>query len=173
MKTERYRVSLCDQIHFEPGAEMLYPEYLLYNKAWVDYELTKGDWHLLSSPLKDVVAGDFYTDNTGEEAQEYFTPITFDRNASYDNSNQNSRFSPTAYQRGWKNETTEVPLYVDASTKRNVAIKGNWSSVYNDVTEKYEPGAGFSLKVQDIDQNTAKFRLPKDDGTYYYYETED
>lgn len=169
MKTERYRVSLCDQIHFEPGAEMLYPEYLLYNKAWVDYELTKGDWHLLSSPLKDVVAGDFYTDNTGEEAQEYFTPITFDGNASYDNSNQNSRFSPTVYQRGWKNETTEVPLQMDASDIKNVAIKGNWSSVYNNVAERYEPGAGFSLKVQGIDQNTAKFRLPKGDDTYYYY----
>ena len=168
MKTERYRVALCDQIHFMPGAEMLYPEFLLYNKAWVDYELEKADWHLLASPLKDVVAGDFYTDEGGTEAQEYFTEITFDKNDN-DNSNQNSRLSPTVYQRAWKNKTTEVPLQMDASTKKNVAIQGNWSSVYNNVAERYEPGAGFSLKVQDMTNSTALFRLPKDDSKYSYY----
>ena len=60
--TKPYRVALCDQIHFEPGAEMLRAEYLLYDKAWVDYELEGGRWYTLASPLQGVVAGDFYTD---------------------------------------------------------------------------------------------------------------
>lgn len=170
LKTERYRVSLLDEIHFEPGAEMLHAEYLLYNKAWVDYQLGKGRWYTLASPLKAVVAGDFYTDSDdGVEKQEYFTDITFTGNGLYNNDNLlNNRFNPSVYQRAWKGESTEVPLYIDATTKKNVAISGNWSALTNDVAEKYGPGTGFSLKVQDVTDN-ATFRLPKADTEYYYY----
>ena len=167
LKTERYRVALCDEIHFEPGAEMLYAEYLLYNKAWVDYELADDRWHLLASPLQGVVAGDFYAPTTGRQETEYFQPINFDT-PTY------NRFHPSVYQRGWKNETTKVKLYTtDGQDPENVAIAGNWSSLYNDVAEKYDPGTGFSLKVQDLDAQAngqALFRLPKADGSYFYYE---
>lgn len=170
LKTERYRVSLLNQIHFEPGAEMLHAEYLLYDTAWVDYQLGKGRWYTLGSPLKAVYAGDFYTDSDdGVEKQEYFTDITFTENAQYNNGAvTNNRFKPSVYQRAWKGESTEVPLYTDATTKKNVAISGNWSALTNDVAEKYEPGTGFSLKVQDV-TNNATFRLPKADTQYYYY----
>lgn len=171
LKTERYRVSLLNQIHFEPGAEMLHAEYLLYDTAWVDYQLGKGRWYTLASPLKAVYAGDFYTDSDdGVEKQEYFTDITFTENAQYNNGAvTNNRFKPSVYQRAWKGESTEVPLYTDATTnKKNVAISGNWSALTNDVAEKYKPGTGFSLKVQDV-TNNATFRLPKADTQYYYY----
>ena len=50
------------------------------------------------------------------------------------------------------------------------AIAGNWSALYNKVDEAYTPGTGFSLKVQDIaDNSSAIFRLPKADGSYSYY----
>lgn len=173
LKTERYRVSLLDEIHFEPGAEMKHAEYLLYNKAWVDYQLDKGRWYTLASPLKAVVAGDFYTDSdSGKEMQEYFTDITFAGNGRYNNGTlPNNRFSPSVYQRAWKGESTEVPLYTDATNTKNVAISGNWSALYNKVDEAYTPGTGFSLKVQDlpVDSLTAIFRLPKADGSYSYY----
>ena len=45
LKTERYRVSLLDEIHFEPGAEMLHSEYLIHNKAYVDYKVSPGKWY--------------------------------------------------------------------------------------------------------------------------------
>ena len=164
LTTERYRVALCDEIHFEPGAEMLYAEYLLYNKAWVDYELDGGRWYTLASPLQGVVAGDFYAPTSGRQETEYFQPINF-VTSTY------NRFNPSVYQRGWKNEATEVKLYTtDGSNYNNVAIAGNWSSLYNDVAEKYDPGTGFSLKVQDLDSDKALFRLPKADGSYSYYE---
>ena len=160
LKTERYRVSLLNQIHFEPGAEMLHAEYLLYNKAWVDYQLGKGRWYTLASPLKAVYAGDFYTDKSGTEGSEYFKDITF-------NTTDNKRFNPSVYQRAWKGNATLQTL--NSGTK-NVAISGNWSALYNDVAEAYTPGTGFSLKVQDIgDNNSATFRLPKADGSYKYY----
>lgn len=161
--TKPYRVALCDEIHFEPGAEMLYAEYLLYNKAWVDYELEDGRWYTLASPLQGVVAGDFYAPTSGRQETEYFQPINF-VTPTY------NRFNPSVYQRGWKNSTTEISLYTDGSNKKNVAIAGNWSSLYNDVDEAYTPGTGFSLKVQDLDSEKALFRLPKADESYSYYE---
>lgn len=159
LKTERYRVSLLNQIHFEPGAEMLHAEYLLYNKAWVDYQLTGRRWYTLASPLKAVVAGDFYTDSsTGTEGSEYFKDIEF-------NTTDNNRFKPSVYQRGWKGSATLQTL--NSGTK-DVAISGNWSALYNYVAEAYTPGTGFSLKVQDVTGN-ATFRLPKADDSYTYY----
>ena len=165
-----YYTNTVNEIHFEPGAEMLHAEYLLYNKAWVDYQLGKGRWYTLASPLKAVVAGDFYTDSDdGVEKQEYFTDITFTGNAQYNNGAvTNNRFKPSVYQRAWKGESTEVWLHIDATTKKNVAISGNWSALTNDVAEKYEPGTGFSLKVQDV-TDSATFRLPKADPSYTYY----
>lgn len=179
LSTKPYRVNLCDQIHFEPKAEMLHAELLDYNKAWVDYKLESGKWHTLASPLQGVVAGDFYTDGevteltngiAGTENQEYFTDITFakDEKASYNNANNNSRFNPSVYQRGWKGETNMV----STGEPNNVAVSGNWSAVYNNVEEKYEPGTGFSLKVLDMPENSnteAIFRLPKADEKYSYY----
>lgn len=162
LKTERYRVSLLDEIHFEPGAEMLHSEYLIHNKAYVDYKVIPGKWYSWATPIDGVVAGDFYTDSDGDEKQEYFTDITFDRNS-------NNRFKPSVYQRMWKGESTEIPLYTDATTNKNVAISGNWSALTNDVAEKYEPGKGFSLKVQDVTTNEAIFRLPKADTKYDLY----
>ena len=166
--TKPYRVSLLDEIHFEPGAEMLHAEYLLYTKAWVDYELGKGNWYTLASPLQGVVAGDFYTDSdNGVEKQEYFTDITFSAN-NYNNGNiANNRFKPSVYQRAWKGNAILQTLN---NGTPDVAISGNWSSLYNDVDEVYVPGTGFSLKVQDIADNTsALFRLPKADSKYYYF----
>lgn len=156
LKTERYRVSLLNQIHFEPGAEMKHAEYLLYNKAWVDYQLNKGRWYTLASPLKDVVAGDFYTDKSGKESSEYFQPIEFYYGKT---PADNDRFSPSVYQRGWKGNATLQTLN---SETKDVAISGNWSALYNKVDEAYTPGTGFSLKVQDATGNVT-FRLPKAD----------
>lgn len=157
LKTERYRVSLLNQIHFEPGAEMLHAEYLLYDTAWVDYELTGGRWYTLASPLKAVYAGDFYTDKSGTEGNEYFQPI-------YYSESDNSRFNPSVYQRGWKGSKATMVGTPDGER----AIAGNWSALYNKVDEAYTPGTGFSLKVQDVTGN-ATFRLPKADGSYKYY----
>ena len=169
LKTERYRVSLLNQIHFEPGAEMLHAEYLLYDTAWVDYELTGGRWYTLASPLQGVVAGDFYTDSsTGKEGSEYFQNITF-------STTDNNRFNPSVYQRAWKGNATLVEGLVDDvainGDDNTTAVKGNWSALYNDVAEPYTPGTGFSLKVQDLASadNKALFRLPKADTEYYYY----
>ena len=182
---EPYYSNTVDQIHFEPKAEMLHAELLDYEKAWVDYKLESNQWHTLASPLQGVVAGDFYTDSeagsdannvAGTENQEYFTDIYFEE-SKYTPTQPNgynianSRISPSVYQRGWKGETNMVST---DNKSNDVAVAGNWSAVYNDVAEPYNPGTGFSLKVlnmptgADADGN-AVFRLPKADETFTYF----
>ena len=177
-KVGKYYTNRANEIHFEPNAEMLYAELLDYNKAWVDYELEKERWYTLASPLNGVVAGDFYTDSDkGTEEQEYFTDIYFDKDDYEDGSQPNgydkanNRFKPSVYQRGWKDSETYVIKGSDENDKEDVSItSGIWSGAYNDVKEPYTPGTGFSLKVQDIDNKTAIFRLPKADTEYGYFE---
>lgn len=161
MSTKPFRVNLCNEIHFEPGAEMMHAELLTYEKAWVDYQLEKGRWYALSSPLKGVVSGDFYTDQSGMEEQEYFTPINW-------SDNDNSRTAPSVYQRGWKNANATMVGVSNGTEER--AIAGNWSAVYNKADEGYDAGTGFSLKVLDLPADTtgAIFRLPKADTKYTY-----
>ncbi len=178
MSTKPFRVNLCDEIHFEPGAELVNAEYLLYNKAWVDYKLDGSRWYTLASPLQGVVAGDFYTDSsTGKEGSEYFKDIKFNTEDD-DNIENNSRFNPSVYQRAWKGKAKLVEgLEDDVAINggdNTTAVKGNWSALYNDVAEPYTPGTGFSLKVQDLASadNKALFRLPKADPSYSYYSQE-
>lgn len=162
MSTKPFRVNLCNEIHFEPGAEMMHAELLDYKKAWVDYQLEKGRWYALSSPLKDVVSGDFYTDPSGTEKQEYFTPINW-------SDKDNSRTAPSVYQRGWKDANATMVGVGSGDTGKR-AIAGNWSAVYNKADEGYDAGTGFSLKVLDLPEgtNNATFRLPKADESYTY-----
>lgn len=159
-----YYTNTVNEIHFEPGAEMKHAELLDYKKAWVDYQLAGDRWYALSSPLKDVVSGDFYTDQSGMEEQEYFTPINW--------SKDNSRTAPSVYQRGWKDANANATMVgVGTNDTEERAIAGNWSAVYNKADEKYNAGTGFSLKVLDLpSSNTtgAIFRLPKADTEYTY-----
>ena len=157
---ESYYTNTVSEIHFEPNTEMLHAELLTYDKAWVDYELTKGRWYTLASPLQGVVAGDFYTDESGTEESPYFEKIEF-------NEDDNSRVEPAVYQRGWKPQ--DATLQTVSNGTKETAISGNWSSVYNKVDEAYTPGTGFSLKVPGENTEKVLFRLPKDDGSYTYY----
>ncbi|MDO4160714.1 MAG: hypothetical protein Q4D41_09685 [Prevotellaceae bacterium] len=159
LSTELYRTAWIDQIHFESGAQMLHPEYLIYNKAWVDYNLTGNTWHTLSSPLQGVVAGDFYTGKSNRtESGAYFSDITF-------SSTSNSRLNPAVYQRAW--DTKDAFLTKLDGATSTMALTANWSGVYNDLDVSYSPGIGFSLKVPGTDDAT--FRLPKADTSYKYY----
>lgn len=162
--TERFRVNLCEQIHIEPEAEVVHAEYLAYKKAWVDYEIEAGKWHLLSTPLNDVFSGDFYTKKeTGKENAEYFQPIHFDEKI-------NNRYQPSVYQRAWSQTAVMMVSPGTQLEPKTMAVRGNWSSVFNKTIDKYKPTQGFSLKVQDVKDASQKalIRLPKEDVKYAY-----
>ncbi|MDE6637263.1 MAG: hypothetical protein K2K32_03395 [Muribaculaceae bacterium] len=164
----------CEQIHFDSNAEILNQQYLDYQKAWVDMEMIPDRWYNVASPLQDVVAGDMYLPKAdARQATELFTDINF-------NTTVNDRFQPAVYQRGWDKGSEKVyNLAVNSNNcpkKESVALASTWSHVYNDVTETYAPGMGFSVKtdvtrIADFPTDgLVKFRFPKNDDNYSYFE---
>lgn len=164
LTTQRYRVNICRDIHFEPGAQMLHAEQLLYNKAWTDVEITPGQWTAVSTPLQDVVAGDWYAPTaTGKQETEYFKDITF-------NDNDYNRLNPAVYQRSWSTGANIVENLQGTNTP--VSFDTEWSSAYNDASVPYVAGGGFSVKgilnqgQQPSSTEKLLFRFPKADTEY-------
>lgn len=163
LTTQRYRVNICRDIHFEPGAQMLHAEQLLYNKAWTDVEITPGQWTAVSTPLQDVVAGDWYAPTaTGKQETEYFKDITF-------NTTDYNRLNPAVYQRSWSTGATIVEKQTPNTT---VSFDTEWSSAYNDASVPYVAGGGFSIQgilnqgQQPSSTDKLLFRFPKADTSY-------
>lgn len=155
LTTQRYRVNICRDIHFELGAQMLHAEQLLYNKAWTDVEVTPGQWTAVSTPLQGVVAGDWYAPTTGKQETEYFKDITF-------NKTDYSRLNPAVYQRSW---STEASIVENGGGTTPVSFTTEWSSAYNDASVPYIAGGGFSIKGV-TSKSSLLFRFPKADTNY-------
>lgn len=156
LSTQRYRVNICRDIHFEPGAQMLHAEQLLYTKAWTDVEITPGQWTAVSTPLQGIVAGDWYAPTaTGKQETEYFKDITF-------NTTDYNRLNPAVYQRSW---STGATIVEKQAPNTSVSFATEWSSAYNDASVPYVAGGGFSIK--GVTSNSSLlFRFPKADTEY-------
>lgn len=155
LTTQRYRVNICRDIHFELGAQMLHAEQLLYNKAWTDVEVTPGQWTAVSTPLQGVVAGDWYAPTTGKQETEYFKDINF-TDGGY------SRLNPAVYQRSW---STGASIVENGGGTTPVSFTTEWSSAYNDASVPYIAGGGFSIKGV-TSKSSLLFRFPKADTSY-------
>lgn len=182
---EKWAGNFCDQIYFKPEAELLYANYLTYNKAYVEKELTPNTWSIMSSPLQQTYAGDLYVPkNNGQEQSEAFQPITYQEGV-------NDRSAYTVYQRSWDGDAQEVidnvtnysanhDGTVNVTTDNELSINsGYWSHVYNKVDEQYTKGQAFAVKAGDKytagaqDANAkAVVRLPKADTQFNYYDSE-
>lgn len=182
---EKWAGNFCDQIYFKPEAELLYANYLTYNKAYVEKELTPNTWSIMSSPLQQTYAGDLYVPkNNGQEQSEAFQPMTYDENV-------NDRSAYPVYQRSWDGDAQEVKDNVtnysanhdgtvDVTTDNKLSINsGYWSHVYNKVDEQYTKGQAFAVKAGDKytvgaqgANATAVIRLPKADTQFSYYDSE-
>ena len=163
LSTQRYRVNICRDIHFEPDAQMLHAEQLIYNKAWTDVEITPGQWTAVSTPLQDVVAGDWYAPTaTGKQETEYFKDITF-------NTTDYNRLNPAVYQRSW---STGANIVENDNGTTPVSFDTEWSSAYNDASVPYVAGGGFSVQgilnqgQQPSSTDKLLFRFPKADTSY-------
>ena len=163
LTTQRFRVNICNGIHFNEGAQMLHAEQLIYTKASMDVPVPTKEWTLVSTPLQDVVAGDWYTSmSTGSQAGlRLFNDVKFGPD--------NDRLAPAIYQRSW---TGAASIIKQGGGQTPVSFGALWSSAYNDAGVPYSAGAGFSVKAADV-ANTGKlvFRMPKDDASYDYSST--
>lgn len=165
LTTQRFRVNICNDIHFAPGAQMLHAEQLLYNKAWMDVSVPTKTWTLVSTPLSGVVAGDWYTSTRGTQTElPYFKDITFGTG--------NDRRNPAVYQRSWDENARIVdsPINNGNGTVGFHTSTPVWSAAYNDASVPYVAGGGYSLSARDVtDGNgTLSFRFPKADTQYDY-----
>lgn len=183
-KCETFHGNLCDQIFFKARAELLNQQYLIYNKAFVEKEVESNKWNIVSTPMKNIYAGDFFVPlTTGrEESNTAFSAMNFDKTSD-------NRVAAPVYQRNWDSNETQI---VDGGTQykvhdfdgNNISIESisdasmnveslYWSHVYNKLDENYSEGKGFALKAGDQYKTlSAKwlFRLPKEDEEYKYFE---
>lgn len=158
-----YYTNVCEQIHFAPTATMFHQERLNYQKAWVEFEMDESKPYWMSSPLKDVYAGDMYaTKGTGRQETELFKEINYDE-TNYD------RWNPAFYQKAW-DKAVSYSNDADGNDISEVEeVNINWSIEYNDVTVPYSEGKGFYSRVENISGDKALVRLPKADTDYKYY----
>ena len=157
----------CDQIHFNSEAQMISQQYLHYNKAWADVEVVPGRWYTFTSPITNVVAGDFYLPSeSGRQDTPLFEDITY-------KTSLNDRFKPAVYQRTWN--AKDATLWHEDATSTQVGMALNWSHVYNETNVNYDTGKGSSIKADVSAMPTTKqpskvkFRFPKADTKYTYY----
>ncbi|MBO5467942.1 MAG: T9SS type A sorting domain-containing protein [Prevotella sp.] len=168
---ERFYGNTCKEIYFKPQAQLRWQHYLTYERAWVDMELETNRWYTLAAPLNDLVAGDMYVPTTGRQETEAFKPITFGKGYN--------RVTYPIYQRSWDKAGSKVMTLsggynadIDYGTWGDIETTwSQWSHVYNDVEEKYEPGKGYSIRVHHTPQaDKTLIRLPKDDTGYNYFD---
>ena len=185
-KCETFHGNLCDQIFFKAQAELLYQPYLIYNKAFVEKEVESNKWNLVSTPMKNIYAGDFFVPQTTgrEESKTAFAAMKFDGTSD-------NRVAAPVYQRNWDSNATQVVdrvtnykahdyngtnISIDTISDASMNVESlYWSHVYNKLNENYSEGKGFALKAGDqYKQLSAKwlFRLPKEDEEYKYFKTD-
>ena len=182
-KCETFHGNLCDQIFFKARAELLNQPYLIYNKAFVEKEVESNKWNLVSTPMKNIYAGDFFVPQTTgrEESKTAFSAMKFDGTSD-------NRVAAPVYQRNWDSNATQVVdrvtnykahdyngtnISIDTISDASMNVESlYWSHVYNKLNENYSEGKGFALKAGDQYKTlSAKwlFRLPKEDVEYTYF----
>ena len=155
---EFYGGNYCDNIHFEPGGAVLNTQYLNYSYAYVEMEITAGEYHMISTPLCGMVTGDMFV---SPEMPAYFTPLNGD---TY----REVRHNPLVRQKMYSRTVETATLGVN--DKNTVAAIADWSRTFNAVAQEYDPAQGIKMMVGNAGDNTKyRLRFPKEYTTYNYY----
>lgn len=153
----------CNNICFEDGGQLVNSFYLNQEesgKVWVNLKLEGGRYYLLSSPLKDMVSGDWFISNVNVAKWETIAQSNYPE----------SRTSPYVYQRLWN---TSAPIKKPAGygneDDKVMPDETLWTPPYNAVNQQYGIGQGFSLMAEKDKNDTYSFCFPKTHTTYHYY----
>ncbi|MBR3521153.1 MAG: hypothetical protein IKN75_01320 [Prevotella sp.] len=184
---EKFQGNVCREIYFKPGAELLRPHRLQYEKAWVEKEMDANKWYLVSVPMKNTYAGDMYVPATaitdyslatpatvvGRQVTEAFQPITFST-PTY------SRTRYPIYQRSWgmNNGTVHVKQNDIRANSYSANLSygtvttniAEWGHTYNDVQVSYNALTAFAIRAHKNQTGKALIRLPKADTSFDYYD---
>lgn len=155
---EFYGDNYCNNIHFEPGAAVLNTQYLNYSYAYVEMEVTAGEYHMISTPLCGMVTGDMFV---SPEMPAYFTPLNRD---TY----REVRHNPLVRQKMYSRTVETATL--GENDKNTVAATADWSRTFNAVAQEYDPAQGIKMMVGNAGDNTKyRLRFPKEYTEYHYY----
>lgn len=155
---EFYGGNYCDNIHFEPGGAVLNTQYLNYSYAYVEMEITAGEYHMISTPLCGMVTGDMFVSS---EMPAYFTQLD-------DKTYPEVRHNPLVRQKMYSRTVETATLGVN--DKNTVAAIADWSRTFNAVAQEYDPAQGIKMMVGNAGDNTKyRLRFPKEYTTYNYY----
>lgn len=148
----------CDNIHFEPGAAVLNTQYLNYSYAYVEMEITAGEYHMISTPLCGMVTGDMFV---SPEMPAYFTPLDVE---TYPEVRHNPLVRQKMYSRAVETATS------GENDNKTVAAIADWSRTFNAVAQEYEPAQGIKMMVGNEGDGTKyRLRFPKEYTEYSYY----
>lgn len=155
---EFYGGNYCDNIHFEPGGAVLNTQYLNYSYAYVEMEITAGEYHMISTPLHGMVTGDMFV---SPEMPAYFTPLKEDTYPEV-------RHNPVVRQKMYSRAVETATL--GENDKNTVAATADWSRTFNAVAQEYDPAQGIKMMVGNAGDNTKyRLRFPKEYTEYHYY----
>ena len=184
---EKFQGNVCREIYFKPGAELLRPHRLQYEKAWVEKEMDANKWYLVSVPMKNTYAGDMYVPTSmtdyslatpapvaGRQVTEAFQPITF-------NTTTYSRTRYPIYQRSWgmnngtvhakQNDIRANSYSANLNYSTVTTNMAEWGHTFNDVQVSYNTLTAFAIRAHKKDQtDKTLIRLPKADTSYDYYD---
>ena len=172
-----YYINKVKAIYFKPEAQLRRQQFLTYDTARVEFEMTPDAKYWMASPLQSVFAGDMYTvKNTGRLNTYAFADITY-------STADNDRQAPAFYQKAWdkaitmyvpKSEADQIASFPEngLDTTHYEVVQSNWSREYNDVNVPYALGKGFYVSVEKKNATglgeKVLVRLPKADGSYEY-----
>lgn len=166
--------SCCNNIHFEPGAQVVNSPELAYSKAWVETEFNPNRYYLFSAPLKEMVTGDMFVPAAmnGIHTADKFTELN-------GTTSPENRFNPSVFQRVWQSAVDGKVLASSPSSFENTitdtqlnVLEGEWSRNFNAVAHSYKAGNAVSVWVDNgtLPENTLfRFRFPKEHTLYHYY----
>ena len=152
----------CDTIYFADSAHINNQHLLEYKAAFVDMEIPVGTWTMVSAPLQDLYAGDFFIPhsgdyNTGKIIEEH-NPFMVEKFQGSRSSYAAYAFYASYYNRAVKN------WYTDGSVKETTSTDFVMS---NSLGDAIHVGSGVQLMgfglANDKDLN---IRLPKPDTQY-------
>ena len=152
----------CDTIYFADSAHINNQHLLEYKAAFVDMEIPVGTWTMVSAPLQNLYAGDFFIPhsgdyNTGKIIEEH-NPFMVEKFQGSRSSYAAYAFYASYYNRAVKN------WYTDGSVKETTSTDFVMS---NSLGDAIHVGSGVQLMGFGLaDDKDLNIRLPKPDTQY-------
>lgn len=156
-----------DAIFIESEA-MLGNQYLLNANNWyTDITVPTNRWVLISSPLRGVLSGDFYTATQGGTYSGPFNPSVYAGEEGNSTSGKHNRKFPyVIYERLFSNATQIRYAAYDIDQ-----WSPSWANPTNALATEFQPGEALQILARGKGDagETETFHFPASDDEYYYF----